>query len=126
MSKNDASDNENLPKLNRADQLWTAVVQHMSLLGQQLLRYDCLTSAAALTYTTLFAVVPLMTVTLLFFSLLPEFAELGQDFQNFLFQNFLKFTSLFKVYFVESYYSTWCIIILYILYIIMQLLNTII
>ena len=89
MSKNDASDNENLPKLNRADQLWTAVVQHMSLLGQQLLRYDCLTSAAALTYTTLFAVVPLMTVTLLFFSLLPEFAELGQDFQNFLFQNFL-------------------------------------
>ena len=86
MSKNDASDNENLPKLNRADQLWTAVVQHMSLLGQQLLRYDCLTSAAALTYTTLFAVVPLMTVTLLFFSLLPEF---GQDFQNFLFQNFL-------------------------------------
>lgn len=61
----------------------------MSLLGQQLLRYDCLTSAAALTYTTLFAVVPLMTVTLLFFSLLPEFAELGQDFQNFLFQNFL-------------------------------------
>ena len=89
MSKNDASNNNNLIGAELGQRFFAAAVHHLSLLGQQLIRYDCLTSAAALTYTTLFAVVPLMTVTLLFFSLLPEFAVLGQDFQNFLFQNFL-------------------------------------
>jgi membrane protein len=89
MSKNDASDNRQLISPRLGQRFFPAALQHLSLLGQQLIRYDCLTSAAALTYTTLFAVVPLMTVTLLFFSLLPEFAVLGQDFQNFLFQNFL-------------------------------------
>jgi membrane protein len=89
MSKNDASDNRELISPRLGQRFFPAALQHLSLLGQQLIRYDCLTSAAALTYTTLFAVVPLMTVTLLFFSLLPEFAVLGQDFQNFLFQNFL-------------------------------------
>ncbi len=89
MSKNDASNNSHLTGSRLGQRLFARAVQHITLLGQQLIRYDCLTSAAALTYTTLFAVVPLMTVTLLFFSLLPEFAVLGQDFQNFLFQNFL-------------------------------------
>jgi len=89
MTKNDASNNKHLIGAELGQRFFAAAVHHLSLLGQQLIRYDCLTSAAALTYTTLFAVVPLMTVTLLFFSLLPEFAVLGQDFQNFLFQNFL-------------------------------------
>ena len=89
MNKNDASNNNHLIGAELGQRFFAAAVHHLSLLGQQLIRYDCFTSAAALTYTTLFAVVPLMTVTLLFFSLLPEFAVLGQDFQNFLFQNFL-------------------------------------
>ena len=89
MSKNDASNNNHWVSGVLRHSFLSSTVRQLSLLGQQLIRYDCLTSAAALTYTTLFAVVPLMTVTLLFFSLLPEFAVLGQDFQNFLFQNFL-------------------------------------
>ena len=86
---NDASNNKHLISAGLGQRFFAGAVQHLSVLGKQLISYDCLTAAAALTYTTLFAVVPLMTVTLLFFSLLPEFAVLGQDFQNFLFQNFL-------------------------------------
>ena len=86
---NDASNNKHLISAGLGQRFFAGAVQHFSVLGKRLISYDCLTAAAALTYTTLFAVVPLMTVTLLFFSLLPEFAVLGQDFQNFLFQNFL-------------------------------------
>ena len=48
-----------------------------------------MSAAGALTYTTLFAVVPLMTVTYTFFSILPEYAHLGEQVQGFIFQNFV-------------------------------------
>lgn len=51
--------------------------------------HDCLNAASALTYTTLIAVVPLMTVTYTFFSLIPEYSDLGVQVQNFIFQNFV-------------------------------------
>jgi uncharacterized BrkB/YihY/UPF0761 family membrane protein len=38
---------------------------------------NCLTRAGALTYTTLFAVVPFMTVTYTVLSLRPEFADVA-------------------------------------------------
>ena len=47
------------------------------------------TSAAALTYTTLFAVVPLMTVGYVILSVLPAFAGVGEQIQNFVFDNFV-------------------------------------
>lgn len=47
------------------------------------------TSAAALTYTTLFAVVPLMTVGYVMLSVLPEFSGLGTEIQAFIFKNFV-------------------------------------
>jgi len=46
-------------------------------------------SAAALTYTTLFAVVPLTTVAYAFLSVLPEFAHVGERVQAYVFQNFV-------------------------------------
>ena len=46
-------------------------------------------SAAALTYTTLFAVVPLMTVTFTMLSAVPAFSDVGEDIQNFIFKNFI-------------------------------------
>ena len=46
-------------------------------------------SAAALTYTTLFAVVPLMTVTFTMLSAVPAFNDVGEDVQNFIFKNFI-------------------------------------
>lgn len=46
-------------------------------------------SAAALTYTTLFAVVPMMTVTFVMLSAVPAFRELGEPIQAFIFRNLL-------------------------------------
>jgi membrane protein len=72
------------PKLILASVRW-----HLQQMVRQFLEHDCLSAAAALTYTTLFAVVPLMTVTYTFFSILPEYAHLGEEVQNFIFQNFV-------------------------------------
>ena len=46
-------------------------------------------SAAALTYTTLFAVVPLMTVTFSVISAIPFFHGMGGQIQTFIFSNFV-------------------------------------
>ncbi|MCY1184422.1 inner membrane protein [compost metagenome] len=46
-------------------------------------------SAAALTYTTLFAVVPLMTVTFVMLAAVPAFRDLGEPIQAFIFRNFV-------------------------------------
>ncbi len=56
-------------------------------LGTQFLAADCLARAGALTYTTLFAVVPMMTVAYAMFSVLPEFSGVGDRIQAFLFEN---------------------------------------
>jgi membrane protein len=56
---------------------------------QQFFEHNCLNAAGALTYTTLFAVVPMMTVTYTFFSILPEYSQLGEQLQSFIFQNFV-------------------------------------
>ena len=46
-------------------------------------------NAAALTYTTLFAVVPMMTVTFSMLSAIPAFQGVGEDIQQFVFRNFV-------------------------------------
>lgn len=46
-------------------------------------------SAAALTYTTLFAVVPMMTVTFVMLAAVPAFRDLGEPIQAFIFDNFV-------------------------------------
>lgn len=45
--------------------------------------------AAALTYTTLFAVVPMMTVTFSMLSAVPAFQDTGEQIQRFIFDNFV-------------------------------------
>ncbi len=69
--------------------VWATLRWHGQQMWQQFLDHDCLAAAGALTYTTLFAVVPLMTVTYTFFSILPEYAHLGEQVQGFVFQNFV-------------------------------------
>ncbi|MBE7926585.1 MULTISPECIES: virulence factor BrkB family protein [Pseudomonadaceae] len=49
-------------------------------------------SAAALTYTTLFAVVPLMTVTFAMLSAIPAFHGVGEQIQMYIFNNFIPST----------------------------------
>src|SRR4051794_37873686 len=56
-------------------------------------RHGLLNSAAALTYTTLFAVVPLMTVTYAMLSMFPDSSTFGETFQKFVFENFVPSSS---------------------------------
>jgi membrane protein len=55
--------------------------------------HGLLTNAAALTYTTLFAVVPLMTLSYTIVSMFPEFPGFAQQVQQFVFQNFVPSSS---------------------------------
>lgn len=52
-------------------------------------RADCLMVAAALTYTTLLALVPLLTITVLVFRNFPAFEEIGLALRDFLSANLL-------------------------------------
>ncbi|MEM7100703.1 MAG: YihY family inner membrane protein [Pseudomonadota bacterium] len=62
---------------------------YMQQMWRQFFEHDCMAAASALTYTTLFAVVPMMTVTYLIFSLIPEYNDLGEQVQQFIFNNFV-------------------------------------
>jgi membrane protein len=60
--------------------------------GQVIRRFfadQCTTNAAALTYTTLFAVVPMMTVAFSMLSAIPAFQNTGEEIQGFIFRNFV-------------------------------------
>ncbi len=56
---------------------------------QQFVGDACLTRAAALAYTSLLALVPLMTVSLALLSAFPVFQDVAQKIQNFVFANFV-------------------------------------
>ena len=77
------------PIFNQLDEWWAVVRWHLDQMWQQFFEHDYLFTASALTYTTLFAVVPMMAVTYTFFSLIPEYAQIGEQIQNFIFANFV-------------------------------------
>jgi membrane protein len=88
----------------------------------------CLTSAAALTYVSLFAIVPLIAVTYVVFSLLPIFQSLGDQVEAFLFQHFLPDTSADLISYLKSFASqaqnlTWFGVVLLIVSLQMMLRN---
>ena len=59
------------------------------LLTRQFKQDGCRESAAALTYTTLFAIVPVMTVTYAVLAMVPTLKERGGTFQNWLLEYFV-------------------------------------
>lgn len=59
------------------------------LMVRQYQAKSCQKSAASLTYVTLFATVPMMTVTYSMFSIIPAFQNMGDQLQSLLFQHFL-------------------------------------
>lgn len=61
-------------------------------LVQQFIRHQGILNAAALTYTTLFAVVPLMTVSYAMLATIPSFQGVGKKMQNLVFENFVPST----------------------------------
>lgn len=75
--------------MERALEVWTALRWHLKQMLEQFREHDCLNAAGALTYTTLFAVVPMMAVAYTFFSLIPEYAQVGEQVEQYVFNNFV-------------------------------------
>ena len=61
----------------------------LARVAAQYTQTQCQKSAAALTYMTLFAIVPLMTVTYAMFSVIPAFQGLTEQLQGFIFNHFV-------------------------------------
>ena len=72
---------------------WLRVLWYLRQMVKQFLDHDCPARAGALTYTTLFAVVPMMTVAYAMFSILPAFEGVGERIEAFVFQNFVPASS---------------------------------
>ncbi|TQV86813.1 YihY family inner membrane protein [Exilibacterium tricleocarpae] len=66
------------------------MIRHFAVyVAAQYKQAQCQKSAAALTYMTLFAIVPLMTVTYAMFSVIPAFQGLGDQLRGFIFDHFV-------------------------------------
>nr|WP_188149834.1 YihY family inner membrane protein [Teredinibacter waterburyi] len=78
---------------NRAVKLLLAIGYFCQALYREFIANSCQKSAAALTYMTLFALVPLMTVTYTMFSLIPAFDGVAEELQGLIVQHFLPETS---------------------------------
>ncbi|WP_067584263.1 YihY family inner membrane protein [Endozoicomonas ascidiicola] len=72
--------------------IWSTFQSFVAELGRRFIEHRCLENAAALTYTTLFAVVPLMTVTYSILSAVPDLQDVGDTIQNFIFESFVPST----------------------------------
>ena len=78
------------PTLNQ--RLWTGIQRlrgFVALVVQRFVRHEAPQNAAALTYTTLLSLVPLMAVTFAVFSAFPVADRVYQMIQDFVFQNFV-------------------------------------
>jgi len=69
--------------------VWDTVRWHAVQMYEQFNEHDCLARAGALTYTSLFAVVPMMTVAYAMFSIMPVFEGVAERAQSFVFDNFV-------------------------------------
>lgn len=67
----------------------TSVYQICCRIVQQFIDDHCLSKAAALAYTSLLALVPLMTVSLSILAAFPVFQDVSAEIQNFVFANFV-------------------------------------
>ena len=65
---------------------WLSFIRHVQ---QRYIADGCSNSAAALTYMSLFALVPLLTVMYAILSAVPTFQEVGVQIQGIIFENFL-------------------------------------
>jgi membrane protein len=68
---------------------WLTVKRFALSLGKDFIAHGCQKSAAALTYMTLFALVPLMTVIYSVFSMIPAFDGVAEQLQHMAFSHFV-------------------------------------
>ncbi|MCO6057194.1 virulence factor BrkB family protein [Pseudomonas sp. MOB-449] len=90
----------------------TDVVEFWRFLLQRFIADRGTNSAAALTYTSLFAVVPMMTVTFTMLSAIPAFQGTGEQIQSFIFHNFVPSTGetlqeYLRGFTVQARHLTW-------------------
>lgn len=71
---------------------WSPFQSFVIAVIKRFLDNRCMENAAGLTYTTLFAVVPLMTVTYSILSAVPSLQGVGDSVQNFIFESFVPST----------------------------------
>ena len=74
-------------------------------LGQQFVDNQGVLNASALTYTTLFAVVPLMTVSYAMLAAVPSFQGAGEQMQGWIFDNFVPATGTVVQEYLSSFAS---------------------
>lgn len=75
------------------NRFWLTLRWFLRQLVTQFLDFDCPTRAGALTYTTLFAVVPMMTVAYAMLSIMPAYDGVAERVQSFIFENFVPTSS---------------------------------
>ncbi len=72
---------------------WLTLRWFLEQLVGQFLDHDCPSRAGALTFTTLFAVVPMMTVAYVMLSIMPAYDGVAERVESFIFQNFVPTSS---------------------------------
>ncbi|WP_235992293.1 YihY family inner membrane protein [Cellvibrio polysaccharolyticus] len=75
----------------------------LRLIIEQFFEKKCQKSAASLTYVTLFAIVPLMTVTYSMFSIIPAFQGVGEQLQGLIFEHLLPTTGQELVGYLQDF-----------------------
>ena len=90
---------------NSGDFSTRGVGQFMRYLGRQFVRNQGILNASALTYTTLFAVVPLMTVSYAMLAAVPSFQGAGELVQGWIFDNFVPATGAVVQEYLSSFAS---------------------
>jgi membrane protein len=88
-----ASAAEVLDPREMVGRLWLTVRWFLEQLVRQFMEFDCPSRAGALTYTTLFAVVPMMTVAYAMLSILPAYDGVAEKVEGFIFENFVPTSS---------------------------------
>ena len=80
--------------MNRLHTVARLVWAYLRLVGRRFIDDGCYQSAAPLTYVSLFAVVPMMTVTFSMFTLVPAFSAVGLQVRAMILEHFLLRISL--------------------------------
>lgn len=88
-----AAAEQGLDPRDLVSRFWLTLRWYLRQLIRQFLEFDCPSRAGALTYTTLFAVVPMMTVAYAMLSILPAYEGVAGRVESFLFQNFVPASS---------------------------------
>lgn len=91
--------------MDKVHHYWRRTRQFIELIVRQYQQKECQKSAASLTYVTLFAIVPLMTVTFSMFSIIPAFEGLGEQLQTLIFSHALPYSEQELVSYLQEFSS---------------------